>query len=371
MSKFVQHASYYLDDKDLSDLFKAQNVAPRFLLRFARRRGLFLSDKTPKEEIVRALCMAPISWDDVNAIAEAINTEDRETKQMSTQLTSGVDFDGVPAALDKVKTWLEDNREIPTLTKTGENSYRLDIRFVEVEPQRTRPLQRIEKQVSIELEKADGRLDIRYSEHRHAKEVVRKLVQEIPTAQEKEKSERQVSLWSVRDSLARIKFFTELINGISGFILSGVTDLHVDRRFPEEDQEGGEEEESVKEKNEKLVGLVKHAVLSGDSLLNSEFYLDLRDSGYYIGNIVWTANETVGDQRQVEFSAGFKDPILATDFVFDVRRVAKRNKDGDYGKLERNQPVDRPHLLKLVETSAYQAMDGLQNLPPPSTGKPK
>src|ERR1700690_3648710 len=108
MSKFVQHASYYLDDKDLSDLFKAQNVAPRFLLRFARRRGFFLSEKCPKEDLVRALCMAAISWDDVNAVADAINTEERDTKQMAAQLTGGVDFAGVPAALEKVRTWLEE-----------------------------------------------------------------------------------------------------------------------------------------------------------------------------------------------------------------------------------------------------------------------
>ena len=163
MSKFVQHASYYLDDKDLSDLFKAQHVPPRFLLKFARRRGLFLSEKASKNDLVCALCMAPISWDDVNAIAEAINTEECDVKHMSTQLTDGFDLDGLPSALERVKTWLEGNREVPTLTKTSENSYRLEIRFVEVQPQRTRPLQRVERHVTIEVERVGERLDIRCS----------------------------------------------------------------------------------------------------------------------------------------------------------------------------------------------------------------
>lgn len=59
MSKFVQNASYYLDDKDLADLFKAQNVSPRFLLKFGRRHGMFFSEKAKKETLVRALSMAP------------------------------------------------------------------------------------------------------------------------------------------------------------------------------------------------------------------------------------------------------------------------------------------------------------------------
>jgi len=46
---------------------------------------------------------------------------------MTIQLTGGVDFDGLPGALERVKGWLEANREIPALTKTDENSYRLEV----------------------------------------------------------------------------------------------------------------------------------------------------------------------------------------------------------------------------------------------------
>ena len=356
MSKFVHHASYYLDDKDLSDLFETQNLAPRFLLRFARRRGLFLSDKASKEDLVRALCMAPISWEDVAVIADAINADDRDTNQMTVQLTSGVDFEGLPGALERVKTWLEANQEVPTLTKTGDNFYRLDVHFVEVQPQRTRPLQRVERHVTIEVEQIEGRLDIRHSEHAHAKKIVRKLVAEIPNEQDEKKCERTVSLWSIRDPLLRIKFFTDLIDGVAGFALSEVTDLQVDHRFPEQD--GTDEEAARQDDEERIAGLVKRAVLSGERLLNSQFYYELRDSGYYIGSIKWVANEVGGDQRQIEFSAGFKDPILATDFVFDVRRVARREKDGSYGKADRNQPVDRPRLLKAIETASLPGNGG-------------
>ena len=123
MSKFVQNASYYVDDKDLADLFKAQNVAPRFLLKLGRRRGLFLSDKASKEDLARALSMAPISWDDLKVIAEEISTDDRGSKQMATQISGGIDFDGVAPAIEKVKAALEGNREAVTLQKTGDNSY--------------------------------------------------------------------------------------------------------------------------------------------------------------------------------------------------------------------------------------------------------
>src|SRR5882672_7402129 len=143
MSKFVHHASYYLDDKDLSDLFESQNVPPRFLLRLARRRGLFLSEKAARDDIVRVLCMAPVSWDEVNAIAEAINTEDREGSRMTKRLAGSLDLGAVPAALERVKGWLESNGDVPTLTRAGDNSYRLECRFVEVQLQRARPLQRV------------------------------------------------------------------------------------------------------------------------------------------------------------------------------------------------------------------------------------
>ena len=67
-----------------------------------------------------------------------------------------------------------------------------------------------------------------------------------------------------------------------------------------------------------------------------------------------------GDRRQIEFSAGFKDPVDANDFVFDVRRIARREKDGSYGKPEWNQVADRPRLLKAVEAAAYRAMEVLE-----------
>lgn len=360
MSKFVQNASYYVDDKDLADLFKAQNVSPRFLLKFGRRRGLFLSEKAKKSELVRALSMAPLAWEDVLSIAEEISTEDKGSKQMTTQLTGGIDFNKVAPAIESVKTWLEGNREVVTITKASDNHYFLNVKFIELQPQRTRPLQRLEREVTIEVERVGETLDIRYGEHPHGKEVVRKLIDNLPTTTVEKRVERQVSLWSVRDPVKRIKFFTGLINGLKGFILSGVTDLHVDCRLPEEEDPSHEEEEEKKKKEEKLVGLVKHAVLSGDSLLNSELYAELKKAGYYIGSIVWTANETGGDQRQIEFYAGFKDEILATDFIFDVRRVAKRDEDGNYGKPERGQPIDRAKLLKLIETAAYSAMDVIQ-----------
>jgi hypothetical protein len=95
----------------LSDIFEAQKVAPRFLLRLARRRRLFLSEKASKEDLVHALCMAPISWDDANTIADAINKEDRDSRQMAKRLTGDLDFDGVPTALERVKGWLEENHE--------------------------------------------------------------------------------------------------------------------------------------------------------------------------------------------------------------------------------------------------------------------
>jgi hypothetical protein len=372
MSKFVHQASYYLDDKDLSDLFEAQNVAQRFLLKLARRRGLFLSEKASREELVHALCMAPISREEVNAIAEAVNTEDRESRQMTKQLIGRQD-PAVASALERVKSWLEERGEVASLTKTGENCYKLECRFVEVQPQRARPLQRIERLVTIEVEIVAGRVDIRYSEHEHAKAIVKRLSDEIPVKVPSARSERSVSLWSVRDAQTRIKFFTELINGVDGFVLAGVSDLHLDRRFPGDGEASGEEvkgEKADKRKKE-LEGLVKHAVLFGDSLLKSEFYLELTDSGYYISSVKWTANEAGGDQRQVEFYAGFRDPIEATDFLFDVRRVAKRDKAGDYGKAERPHALERPVLLKLTEAAAYQAMERVEQKVAAGADRPK
>src|SRR5579862_8476466 len=362
MSKFVHQPSYYLDDKDLSDLFESQSVAPRFLLRMARRRGLFLSEKASRDDLVRAICMAPVSWDEINAIAEAINTEDREGNRMTKRLSGSLELEAVPAALERVKAWLESKGDVPTLTRTSDSSFKLECRFVEIQLQRARPLQRVERQVVVDVEIVRGRVDLRYSEHDRAREIVRKLSEEIPNKADETKSERSVTLWSVREAQTRIRFFTELINGVEGFLLSGVSDLHLDRRFPEvdcADASNGVPEGRGRRRKE-LEGLVKHAVLYGDSLLKSDFYLELKASGYYIGSVKWTAVERGVGRRQVEFFAGFKDPIEAKDFLFDVRRVCRRDKDGDYDKGERPNVFEKPALLRLVEAAAYRAMDELE-----------
>jgi hypothetical protein len=75
----------------------------------------------------------------------------------------------------------------------------------------------------------------------------------------------------------------------------------------------------------------------------------------------WSARETIGEARLVEFLAGFGKPVEATDFFYDVRKVFPRDDPEDKKRTQGELlATERPRLRRLLELAAYESLAELQ-----------
>jgi len=359
MSKIIQLASQYLTDKDLRDLFAGKEIPKTKLLRIGQRRGLLMSCNDEIEDVQNYLCSQIFCFSTVEKISSELNISDNSSKEKTRQVLGELEADKIKEAIEttfKARSSLKEHYTI-TPIPGKENSFNIEVSFVELNLKSATPLQRVLRPFTIELECSPDSLDIRYSGIERAGEVVRELVRALPYKDKEKCTQRIISLREVRDSASRIAFFFDIIQNVEGFTLVDVKEIHMEHRLPDdEEEEGSEEEENTDEsaESETIKGLLRKAALNGKAVHTTDFYDQLKDSGYYIGSIVWTAQEIGGDHRTAEFACSFDDPVWANDFNFAVRRVIKP--DVEKGKKKsKGIPPDMPKIKRALERAAYSA----------------
>jgi hypothetical protein len=170
----------------------------------------------------------------------------------------------------------------------------------------------------------------------------------------------------------RTRFFTELIKRIDGYKYLNATHLNVDRRFPPEDtkQERDEVQADAPEEaaattaaervSEMMKGLVNQVALRGEQVLADELYRTVERSGYYISNISWSCKKQSDPRYGIDCVAGFKDPIKADEFTFDVVRAWQcKIESPDEEETLHPTEAERRELNRLLEASALKAFDSI------------
>lgn len=368
MSKYIQLARCYFDDKDIEDLLSNPRFNQRALLQIAKERGVFLSPDLSREEIIRYLSMQYFDWDAKTEIVERLNRPDTEEKRATVQFQGKGDLSAIEKAIEQVKSSLSVNRETVNVTKVGE---RLVIKgaYVDLDPTRSKAVQREQKTFSIEFASTGGVINAEYTHTERAGVLISKIVDQLKGNEEtKETSLRRVSLGGIKDAALRTEFLLKVRSGLEGFRALDVHDLNVDHRFEELkkeanlDEETTEEEESHSAEKEEVKSMVRSAALRGNGLLTSELYQKLRDSGYYIYKIAWSSKEIDGEGRAMDFEAGFDDPIRGEGFSYDVKRIIQTEADKEAGKTQHELiTTERPRIRRIISDSVYKALKEIED----------
>ncbi|WP_147363627.1 hypothetical protein [Burkholderia pseudomallei] len=96
--------------------------------------------------------------------------------------------------------------------------------------------------------------------------------------------------------------------------------------------------------------------LTGENLVASEMYQELKEKGFFITSITWRARQTVDPYSIVEFDAGFEDKQAAKRFRYSVHG-ALRFKNGSYTKHIRPiDDVEKAQLLDMIEGTARKVL---------------
>ncbi|MEK9802704.1 MAG: hypothetical protein VW475_04760, partial [Curvibacter sp.] len=106
-------------------------------------------------------------------------------------------------------------------------------------------------------------------------------------------------------------------------------------------------------------GIVENVALSGENLVASEMYQELKQKGFYITSITWRARQDVDPYSKVEFDAGFEDRQAAKRFRYSVHG-ALRFKNGKYTKnLRHVEDAEKAVLLGMIEETARRVLADL------------
>ena len=127
--------------------------------------------------------------------------------------------------------------------------------------------------------------------------------------------------------------------------------------------------EDAEEKN-LLEDMVKKMALTGGNVWSSPEFTTMVAHGFYVYNAKWLGTEEGGDNRVVEFDAGFSNGECR-DFSVRVLGLYKRNESGDLEKkLTPLSSHERESLRATVQSSAFSALEKIQPAKPTEANDP-
>ena len=360
-------ALYFADDKDIYDLLlssKRQLTSSR-LSQLLRCRGLIWAEDEDRESLIRQIALVPHGWNILGALLEATDKGDRAEKLSSSTLRLKISQEDLAQAALQLKNRRSNNRdEVIDVTSEGE-VVRISLIYSEVDTGQTRLCQKVRRELAIDCELDGDVLRLRHQAQPRAEELIDDLAKVL--AGSSEPPERQVvELGGVRAPERRTQFFLDLLNHVPDFQLDDVRAVRVHRLADDEDEP---EDSDLADQESEDVGpselriLVKRAALEGQGLLGTPEYERLREDGFFVSRVAWTAHEKKEKGRvKVAFEAEFGAPEQGRDFRYRVAKVFDRTKSGtDFKKTGRSPTAQEMRDFgRSVEKAAQIAMTALE-----------
>ena len=382
MPKHKFESKYYAEDKDIFDLLKSSPIPTPRLIKIARDRGIYISENESRDAIISCVAELPFSWLQLSALMAEMESEDKEDKLSFLQIEDQKTSDTFFQAMSAVQTERVSKGETfkPSATKDGK--IELKIGYTEFTPSVTRLKQRRQRDLKIEAEVKDGKLQVRYHANKKSAEILEAIFSKFPQTADKPVKKVLITLAGIKDAAQRTSFFEQLWNNMPGLSFRAVKDVRVDRLAKsqaESDDEDEEEDEDTDidasgeaeagadtpvkkekrrpKKEKEFKSIVRRMALTGEGLHKSPHYLGLVKEGFYITKAVWVCREADGANRDVMFSAEFSNAEEAIGFTYDVRWVWERDENGDLKNDKSLLKTDeRKGYIELLEQTAVKSI---------------
>ena len=366
MPKFLP-SKYYADDKDVHDILSSPKISLKMLLAIARHRGIFLSEESPREEVVHYMSMLPFSWPQIQEVMGEIEREDREEKLTTCKIEASAQLDQVEQAFQKMREIrgeaLNENYDV---TQTKDGQLLVKVTYTEPDLQKARLIQRRQKEAVFEITKKGDVLGVRHTQNDKTNDILNQIIDSLVAPDAPHKPVRKtIELSGVNNHEHRTQFFLNVFRGMEGFQLREVKDLKVDRldEIDTADVSDEEDEPETEASREVLKALVRKIALSGENILISPQYQQMTKDGFFISKAVWTSIETVGAGRLVEFEAEFKNATGGSGFAYQVRGVYDRDSDGEVATSKGDvSDAEKNMLRNCLETAAYASVETINKL---------
>lgn len=344
---YLSFDSLVVSDREVVDMLESQKqrVSKAKMVDYLRQRGIICSINDSREVLAEYISSLNIDWhliEDILSLAQSNENQQKVTAQ-TIKLT---DINALTSTLNEMEE-LYNNK---SFTISGsKNSYEIDYSNEFIEKNNTRLIQRKSKDEKINIKVQGDEVTIINTVGEGTEPVIQRLIHQLEKNTKSTIEKKVIDFSNIYSNEIINNFFLKLIELNGTYIRDDVIKIKFNKFNSNESEEFDIEDEDLEavfdshaelSLDDELVELhddvpdllnnslgdIKSALLSGSSLLTSEFFTKFTDQGYFISHIRWKFREKNQEPKTFEFSASFDQPDLRKTFIFEANKYYKYDK---------------------------------------------
>lgn len=356
MSSLLINPHYCPEDKDILDFVNSISVTIEELTIFLRKRGVYVSKDAKKSDLANLLVKEIYSWNDVSDLLLLLDIPTQKEHYITGDHQSSGQFETIEDAVSRVKEHrLNKYGDRVTIESIDANTYRILIDYTQIDHEKTRLIQCVERDAEILIEKTPSGFKTRRSDCDRASEIELAILGEYESIVAEDAHE----LTSIRLKLSllptlekRVQFFTDLMEGIAGFDFEQIKTARTQSyKDPSDVVELGTQDLLSEEYKPSLESLI----FNGKNIGNSAIYDSVVGKDFFVSSAVWTAVSDSDECRKVEVKASFVPIQNDFELQFSVFGVWLF-KSGEIQPKERPNQFQKARFANLLRDSAEQAI---------------
>lgn len=328
MSNLLLNPQYCPEDKDVLDFINSASVSLPELVAFLRKRGVYVSQMATKDDLAKLISDEVYTWTDVEELLALLTAPLKKEHYVHANHKTDVDFDSVKEAVDKVKTFrLQKYGDRIGITSSGSGRYTVSIEYTQIDYEKTRLIQSVERDAQITIEKTANGFITRRSADKCARDVELAILGELEQFAKSNdqvlKTER-ILLSQFPGVASKVKFFTDLMEGLAGYRFQEIKSMRVQSAKVDSEIHDAEEDDPVAKA---YAGKIESLIISGNNVGGTDLYEKYVGKDFFPLSSTWIAVSDTDECRKVELHAAFAPELKDHEFQCSIAAVWLQNGD--------------------------------------------
>lgn len=322
---------YYATDKNIFDALNEHKVDSATIVELFEQRNTIVSHSTPRKWLAEYFSRLSHDYYDHKSISERLGVTARRERITSLDVTGITKFQQLKDAVQKVKDELEQHGDVVKIVGKDQD-ITLQIEYSKIDYRRSEFNQVQMRDGAIEFHATSAGYVVRNTQNDYINSIRDMALGEIVTDAEGGIQKNAISLFAFPEAKTRSLFFYDLFNGLSGYLLRDVTDVHVFKAGIDSDEEDLED------------SFVERVSLRGHGVTRSEYLDALGNDDYYVVKVAWRCREELGKGDEFDIEAVFADPKDCTGFSYILLGVYENQN----GLLSKHRRTPAKHEIAVV-----------------------
>jgi hypothetical protein len=345
---------YFYHDKAIFDGLCQHNVSKNNIQAMLLNKGVILSNANDKEEFALYLSSFPFDYIDKNKLVDNLKVypkrENVSTCKIKNESEQEFTSDQIRTALLNLKNTISNNDDVNATVQQAADSIVLDISYKNYDLTKAEIKQVENKKSKIEVYIENNELTIRSPSNEYSSVIVEKLKESLKAETGLDLTSEEIDLSCLNDNNLVSKFFKKLINGLSGYELTDVTNVKLYHPIEKTDDDD-------------VTSYIQKAILNGEGVLNSPELLALFERGFYICKIQWIVKDPLPHGEQISFEASLKDAKNKTGFSYQIRGIHRYSTrtQAPVQRFDVPSNIEKKDIHNKLDNAAASALESVIN----------